>query len=122
MTRKPPSRSVSLEASGITPERFTRLFRLLTLLGQAPQTRATLIRRLRTDVRGFYRDLELLRQNGITVRLEEQRYHLDGNSEAVLKQLPFPDPHLTYGEMQQVAKGRTAAHDKLRARLEELTP
>ena len=116
------SRSVSSDVSGITPERFTRLFRLLTLLGEAPRTRAVLIRRLKTDVRGFYRDLELLRQNEITVRLQEHHYHLDGDVAACLNRLPFPDPHLSYGEIQQLARGRTAAHQKLRDRLDDLMP
>ncbi len=116
------NRSASRESSGITPDRFARLFRLLTLLGQAPQTRALLIRRLKTDVRGFYRDLELLRHHGILVRFENQRYHLDGDPSVLQDLLPFPDPHLSYGEMQQLAKGRTSAHQKLRQCLEDLLP
>ncbi len=122
MARKHPSRTSAPEVSGITPERFARLFRLLTLLGEAPRTRAVLLRRLKTDVRGFYRDLGLLRENGITVRLEQQQYHLDGEVQATLKLLPFPDPHLSLGEIEQLAKGRTAAHQKLRERLDELKP
>jgi hypothetical protein len=121
MARKRTTRSVASEASGITPERFRRLYRLLTLLGESPRTRALLIRRLRTDVRGFYRDLELLREHDIIVRLQEQRYHVAGELQASLERLPFPDPHLTYGEMQQLAKGRTAVHQKVRERLEEMT-
>lgn len=122
MARKRTSRTSSRDISGITPERFGRLFRLLTLLGEGPRTRAVLIRQLKTDVRGFYRDLELLRQNGITVRLEEQQYHLEGEVHATLKQLPFPDPHMTLGEIEQLAKGRTPAHQKLRGRLDDLKP
>src|SRR5947208_561230 len=53
----------------ITPERAARLFQLLSLLGRGVQTRAGLIRTLRLTVRGFYRDLEVLRGVGIDVSL-----------------------------------------------------
>jgi len=41
--------------------RAARLYRLLSMLGRGPQTRVALIRRLRLGLRGYYRDLEVLR-------------------------------------------------------------
>jgi hypothetical protein len=35
--------------------------------------------------------------------------------------LPFPDPHLTLGEAQQLAKGRSAAHGKLKKQIADIT-
>src|SRR5207253_231940 len=51
----------------LTPQRAARLYKLLILLGEGPQTRQFLLRRLKLDIRGFYRDLESLRALGIEV-------------------------------------------------------
>src|SRR5262249_27110576 len=91
-----------------------RLFRLLKFLCAKPQTRETLIRRLGLDIRGFYRDLELLRATGIDLLLVDRRYVLHETIDDVLARLPFPDPRLTLGEAIQLAKGRTRAHRKLK--------
>lgn len=104
----------------VTPERAARLYRLLQLLGRGPQTRETLTRRLRLDVRGFYRDLELLRSSGINVPLRAHRYSLDDPLEEALASLPFPDPRLTLGEATQLARGRSAAHRKLKGQIERI--
>jgi predicted DNA-binding transcriptional regulator YafY len=110
----------SAARSGLTAERTARLYRLLRLLG-TPQKREALTRRLRIDVRGFYRDLESLRTLGVGVTLEGGRYRLDETMDAALACLPFPDPQLTCGEALTLAKGRTAAHRKLRQQIERLT-
>jgi hypothetical protein len=105
-----PGRSVSAE-------RAERLYRLLQLLATGPQTRASLIRRLRLDMRGFYRDLELLRAAGISVPLRNRRYTLEDDVTAAFHRLPFPDPRLTLGEAVQLAKGRSLAHRKLKEQI-----
>jgi hypothetical protein len=108
--RRTPSRAAS---KAVTAERAARLVRLLQFLGTGPQTRTALARRLRLDVRSFYRDLELLRGTGIPLVLSNHRYALAEPAEAAIARLPFPDPHLTLGEARQLAKGRSAAHRKL---------
>ncbi|GIW81298.1 MAG: hypothetical protein KatS3mg105_3105 [Gemmatales bacterium] len=112
--RATPKSSV---AKTVTAERAARLYRLLTLLASGPQTRTTLIRKLRLDVRGFYRDLGLLRSCGIDLPLIKHRYHLAENIEQASARLPFPDPHLSLGEAIQLAKGRTAVHRKLKEQI-----
>jgi hypothetical protein len=107
----------SHEPKSITPERAARLYRLVQLVSSGPRTRTTLTGRLRLDVRAFYRDLDLLRSHGITLLLHAGRYALEGQLDDALARLPFPDPCLTLGEIQRLAKGRTAAHHKLRARV-----
>ena len=74
---KQRSKTAATDARGVTPERAARLNRLLQLLGTGPQTRGILTRRLRLDVRGFYRDLEVLRAAGIAIALRNRRYFLD---------------------------------------------
>ena len=103
----------------ITPERVARLYRLLSLLGPGPQTRPALLRRLKLDVRGFYRDLEKLREFGIVLTLNpEGRYSLCESLEDALSRLPFPDPGLNLHEAMQLAEGETSAHKKLREKID----
>jgi hypothetical protein len=109
-----------VEASevSLTSPRAARLYRLLTLLGSGPQTRGFLLRRLRLDVRGFYRDLEALRALGIEVTTsDETKYALVGDLDAALARLPFPDPGLNVRDALQLADGSTAAHRKLKQRV-----
>ncbi len=114
--RQSPSR-----AGAVTAERAGRLYKLLQLLGTGPQTREALIGRLSLDIRGFYRDLVVLRQAGIPVTLQDRSYTLDEGVDKAVAKLPFPDPHLTLGEAQQLAKGRTASHRKLKQQLDQIT-
>jgi DNA-binding transcriptional ArsR family regulator len=108
------------ERSAVTPERFARLVRLLHLLADKPLTREVLTRRLKIDVRGFYRDLGLVRTAGIVIALEDGRYHLSNKVETGLGLLPFPDPHLTLAEARLLVKGRSPAHKKLRELIERV--
>jgi predicted DNA-binding transcriptional regulator YafY len=116
--RQPPSASAA--RGGLTAERIVRLYQLVQLLS-VPQTRGTLTRRLRVDVRGFYRDLESLRLAGVEVLLDKGRYRLGETADNATARLPFPDPQLTCGEARALAKGRTAAHRRLREQIEHLT-
>ena len=101
------------ETQSVTADRAARLYKLLRLLAAGPQKRDTLIKRLRLDIRGFYRDLELLHRSGIAIELAKHRYTLEEEADEAIARLPFPDPRLTLGEVQQLAKGRTRVHRKL---------
>jgi len=98
----------------VTPDRAARLYRLLRLLGRGPRSRDVLTQRLHLNVRGFYRDLEMLEKLGISVILGARGYSLALERSEALTLLPFPDPGLTFAEAEQLAKGRTAAHRKLK--------
>lgn len=104
----------------VTAERAARLYRLLKLLASGAQTRTGLSRRLGLDIRGFYRDLELLRSSGIELPLEDGRYNLAEEAESAIARLPFPDPHLTLEEATQLAKGRSKAARKLRGQIAQI--
>jgi predicted DNA-binding transcriptional regulator YafY len=107
-------------AKTVTANRAGRLFRLLTLLGKGPQTRAGLTRRLKVGVRDFYRDLVVLNKVGIEVILEDGRYLLAEESAQAIDRLPFPDPGLTLGEARQLAKGRSKAHKRLKEQIDQI--
>lgn len=113
-----PAPPATTDRPTITAERFARLHRLIQLLADGPQTRANLTKRLGLDVRGFYRDLDLLRQAGIAITIAEGRYTLTLGAATALARLPYPDPMLSLGDVEQLAKGKTAAHARLKAQLE----
>ena len=98
-----------------------RLYQLVRLLGKGRQTRAVLQRKLRLDVRGFYRDLDSLRTAGVDVVLADGRYNLGQTVETAFARLPFPDPQITCGEAMTLARGKTAAHRKLKQQIRTLT-
>jgi hypothetical protein len=112
-------KKVDASAVSLTSRRAARLYRLLTLLGTGPQTRAFLLRRLKLDVRGFYRDLEALGALGIVVTTtgDETKYALDGELDDALAKLPFPDPGLNVRDALQLSIGSSAAHRKLKQRV-----
>lgn len=107
------------EKTALMTDRAARLYRLITLLGKKPLNRDALTNQIGIGVRAFYRDLESLRDVGIEVELVEGKYRLATGFNKALSLLPFPDPQLTWAEAEQLAKGRTKAHQKLRKKLAE---
>lgn len=114
--KAPPASQTS-----VSLERATRLHRLVELLGDGPRTRAQVLSKLKIDIRTFYRDLELLRECRIDVTLDARKYALVPDVKDALNALPFPDPSLTLGEAQILAKGRSKIHAKLRDVLKQIT-
>src|SRR5579883_1971111 len=106
------------QTPSITAAWANRLYRMLTLLEGGSQSRETLLRRLKFDLRGFYRDLELLRSLGITVGVDETKYRLLDPLDDALARLPLPDPGLNIQDALVLARGTTTAHRRFRRRLE----
>jgi predicted DNA-binding transcriptional regulator YafY len=90
------------------------------LVGQGPKSRAALVKKLKEDIRGFYRDFQQMREFGVAVEIHDGRYVLRETVGEALGRLPFPDPGLSVQEVMQLAVGRTAAHKKLRTQIESL--
>lgn len=114
MARPARSTSINEPARSVSSERAARLYHLLHAIADKPMTRLQLQKKLRLDVRAFYRDLELLRGAGIPVSMVKSRYVLEQPLVEAAARLPFPDPGLTLGEALRLSKGRTRAHEKLR--------
>lgn len=104
----------------VSLERAVRLHKLIGILAEATRTRAVLLQKLKIDIRTFYRDLELLRECGIDVELTNRKYRLKTEPAHASEVLPFPDPSLSLGEAEILAKGRTRVHQKLRALLAQI--
>jgi predicted DNA-binding transcriptional regulator YafY len=114
--------TASTSPVSVTSERFVRLYRMVKLLAGSPQSREALTKRLRLDVRGFYRDLDLLRSSGVTVALVGGQYLLEQDAEEALDLLPFPDPRLTLGAARTLAKGRGPAQRRLAEAIARIVP
>lgn len=110
----------STTQASVSLERAARLYRLVELLGDGPRTRTQILNKLKIDIRTFYRDLELLRECRVEVELSSRKYALVPTVKEALLVLPFPDPCLTLGDAQQLAKGRSKIHQKLREVLKQI--
>jgi hypothetical protein len=95
---------------------------LIQLLGAGPRERSALLKALRVELRGFYRDLELLRDAGVALKVRGHRYELDLPPRKAVRLVPFPDPGLTLGEVELLARGKSSAHAKLKKCLKALVP
>jgi hypothetical protein len=109
---------VPMDRHAVSMARAGRLYRLVLALGDGPQTRATLLKRLKVGVRTFFRDVELLRGVGIAAESSEDGYGLGQPVEEALQLLPFPNPDLTFGDVMLLMKGRSQTHRKLKQWLE----
>jgi predicted DNA-binding transcriptional regulator YafY len=107
-------------AAAITFERAIRIYRLLCLLAESPLTRPVLIRRLGVGVRDFYRDLEILRTANVRVMYHQGKYSLATGLTHAQAAMPFPNPGLTLGEVEELAHGRSAVHRQLREQVKAL--
>ena len=53
------------------------------------------MKKLKVDIRGFYRDFEQMRKFGVAVEMRHRRYLLRETVAEALARLPFPDPGLS---------------------------
>lgn len=115
-------RARSTDRPALSRQRLIRLFRFVKLLERTPLKREHLMKRLHLDVRGFYRDLEALRELGIVVAIgDDHRYSLQIPFGEALKHLPFPTPQLTFSEVAElIQSGSGTTYDKLRKEWETL--
>lgn len=102
----------------ISPHRAARLYRLLTLVGERPQKRSVLLRKLRVDLRSFYRDIKFLRMLDIQFSSADSSYCLSQNLDDALGRLPFPDPGLSVRDVLHLVNGSTDAKKKLKRKAE----
>ena len=103
----------------LSPLRAARLYKLLNALSVTPQTRMALRRKLRVDVRGFYRDVESLRKFVIEIETDSaSRYLLAGSMDDALARFPLPDLGLNVREAMQLVSGVASAQTKLKRKID----
>jgi predicted DNA-binding transcriptional regulator YafY len=108
------SKTDSPATTSVTLERASRLARLLKLIAKTARTREALLAKLHLDVRGFYRDLKLLRDRGVLLSADRDSYRLLEDLDDARAKLPAPDPMLSVADLKALSKGTTDAHKRLR--------
>ena len=119
--RKKRNRATPSSQPAISSVRAGRLFRLIVLLAAPGKSRPAILKRLKVDLRSFYRDLEKLREFGVEVTVLGHHYCLLTSFTSAVARLPFPDPRLNLHEAILLAKGKSAAHRKLQSQIERIT-
>lgn len=109
--------SLSRQHSSISPVRASRLYKLLRILEAEPGSRRVLLKKLRVGMRTFYRDLDILRQWGIRVELEQRKYVLAAEGTPWLELLPFPDPELSFADAMSLAAVKSPGGRKVQTLL-----
>lgn len=97
----------------ITHARASRLHQLLRQLAGGARTRDELREGLAIGLRTFYRELDLLRRCGIRVPQQGGGYQLRMSLAEAEGRLPFPDPQLTFAEMNELSRGKGPAARRL---------
>jgi len=114
MKRSPRSRRPAVH---ITLGRAARLHHLVKLLAEGPRTRESILAALDIGLRTFYRELDLLGRCGVKTTQKNKRYALLSTAEQAEGRLPFPDPQLSFAEMQELAQSPGEAGKRLAALL-----
>jgi hypothetical protein len=114
MKRSPRSRRPAVH---ITLGRAARLHHLVKLLTQSPKTRDAILLELGIGLRTFYRELELLNRCGVKIAQKNKLYTLLTTPQQAAGRLPFPDPQLSFAEMEELAQSPGEAGKRLAALL-----
>lgn len=102
MKRSPSTRR--RPAAHITLGRAARLHRLVMLLAESPRSREAVLGELGIGLRTFYRELELLKRCGVKILHKNKAYMLTATTSQAEGRLPFPDPQLSFAEMQELSR------------------
>lgn len=117
MSKSPPRDA----GTGIAVHRAARLYRLVLLVGEKAKPRDLLLKKLKLDLRGFYRDVEFLRELEIDIAAKDGTYVLSTGLDEALGRLPFPDPGFSIRDAIHLLNGSSAAKKKLKKKLEAVT-
>jgi hypothetical protein len=101
----------------ITLGRAARLHRLVVFLAETPRSRDSILAQLAIGLRTFYRELELLKRCGVRIQHKNKLYALLSTAEQAEGRLPFPDPQLSFAEMEELARSPGEAGKRLAALL-----
>jgi hypothetical protein len=104
----------------ITLGRAARLHHLVKLLSQGPRTRSAVLGALAIGLRTFYRELELLHRCGVKIQQKNKLYTLISTAAQAEGRLPFPDPQLSFAEMEELARSPGEAGKRLAALLDSV--
>lgn len=104
----------------LTPDRTHRLCKMLMALGKGPLGKDALVKKLKVEERGFFRDLAFLRSLGIDVGNNTKGYFLAISLDDAFCKLPIPDLRITLSDALELSHGPTPAQRRVRKKLESV--
>jgi hypothetical protein len=104
----------------LTPDRAHRLCKMLIALGHGPLGKDVLVRKLKLEERGFFRDLRFIRELGINVATVERGYVLAGSLDDAFTRLPVPDLKISLRDALELSHGHTPVQRRVRRKLESI--
>jgi hypothetical protein len=93
---------------------------MVVLLAASPRTRDAILNALAIGLRTFYRELELLHRCGVKIQQKNKLYSLVSTAAEAEGRLPFPDPQLSFAEMQELSRSPGEAGRRLAALLDSV--
>jgi predicted DNA-binding transcriptional regulator YafY len=87
------------------------------LLAEHARSRESILAELGIGLRTFYRELELLKRCGVKIQQKNKLYTLLSTAAQAEGRLPFPDPQLSFAEMEELARSPGEAGKRLAALL-----
>jgi hypothetical protein len=93
---------------------------MVMLLSQTPKTRSAILSELAIGLRTFYRELELLHRCGVKIQQKNKLYTLISTPAQAQGRLPFPDPQLSFAEMEELSRSPGEAGKRLAALLDSV--
>jgi hypothetical protein len=87
------------------------------LLAESPNSRESILAALGIGLRTFYRELELLNRCGVKIQQKNKLYTLLSTASQAEGRLPFPDPQLSFAEMEELSSCSGEAGKRLAALL-----
>jgi hypothetical protein len=88
----------------ITLGRAARLHRLVMFLAEQARSRDSILIELAVGLRTFYRELELLKRCAVKIQQKNRFYSLLSTATEAEGRLPFPDPQLSFAEMEELSQ------------------
>ena len=90
------------------------------ILAERARSRDSILAALEIGLRTFYRELELLNRCGVKIQQKNKLYTLLSTAAEAEGRLPFPDPQLSFAEMEELSKCSGEAGKRLAALLESV--
>src|SRR3954453_17544740 len=82
-------------------------------LAEGARRRESILANLAIGLRTFYRELELLNRCGVKIQQKDKLYALLSTRAQAEGRLPFPDPQLSFAEMEELSQGQSDAAKRL---------
>jgi hypothetical protein len=89
-------------------------------LAEQARSRESILSELAVGLRTFYRELELLKRCAVKIQQKNRYYSLLSTAAEAEGRLPFPDPQLSFAEMEELSRCSGEAGKRLASLLDSV--